>query len=256
MSGHGDGSRSAAEAARASRYRKLVRWYPSDWRKRNGEALVSVLLDEDDAQGHVAPTLLSSLTVVAAGLHERFIAPERLNRVGLAAQVVAAVFSVWYLAVIAWAPGITSAGTIGPFSNPSAIIGAMLTSGLVCALLGRGRTARLVAMLSVPVTILIGILSASHSWLGPGLPAVVIFAGLGLMAGLQLRSTVDVGRVLGALFLLVLGIYLSQIVLARLPVLTSSAVGVGMAIGAAASLTGALVLLWPLRPRPRRTELN
>lgn len=233
-----------------------MRWYPADWRKRNGEALVSVLMDEDDAHGHVAPTPLSSVTVVVAGLHERFIAPERLNRVGLAAQVVAAVFSVWYLAVIAWAPGISYAGTFGPFSNPSAIIGAMLTIGLGCALFGRGRTARLVAMLSVPVTILIGILSASHSWLGPGLPAVVIFAGLGLMAGLQLRSAVDVGRVLGALFLLILGIYLSQIVLARLPVLTSSAAGIGMTIGSVTSFAGALVVLWPLRPRLRRTELN
>ncbi|GAA3867866.1 hypothetical protein GCM10022381_09150 [Leifsonia kafniensis] len=234
-----------------ARYRKLVRWYPANWQKRNGEAIVSVLMDEDDAHGRIAPTLSSSLTVVAAGLYERFIAPERLNRFGLGTQIAAATFSVWYLAVIAWAPGISYAGTVGPFSNPSAIVGVMLGIGLVCALLGRGRTARLIAMLSVPVTILIGILSASYSWLGPGLPAVVIFVGLGIAAGVPLRSASDVGRALGALFLVVLGILLSQIVFARLPVLTSSPAGLGTAAGAVASFAGALALLWPLRPRLR-----
>lgn len=236
-----------------SRYRTLVRWYPASWRKRNGEAIVSVLMDEDDAHGRVAPTLAGQVSIVAGGLHERFIAPERLNRLGLGAQIAAAAFSVWYLAVIAWAPGISYPGTLGPFSNPMAVVGAMLSIGLVCALLGRGRTARLVAILSVPVTILIGTMSASNSWLGPGLPAVVIFAGLGLMAGLPLRSASDVGRVLCALVLVVLGIQLAQIVLARLPVLTSSPVGMGLAIGALMAFTAAFVLLWPLRPRRTRS---
>lgn len=239
---------------RAARYRKLVRWYPSAWRERNEEAIVAVLMDEDDAEGRLAPTWSNRLALMATGLHERFIAPERLSRFGLGALIVAVLFSAWYLGVIAWAPGITYAGTFGPFSNPSVIVGGILVVALVLALFSRGRTARFVALLSVPVMILIGVLSSIHSWLGPGVPAVVIFVGLGLMAASPLRSVGDAWRVVGSFLLVILGIVLTEFVLARRLAFTLDPIGIAEAGGAVVAFLVALALLWPTARNLRTTS--
>jgi len=81
--------------SRDVQYRKLVRWYPHAWRERNEEAIVSVLMDEDDAAGRIAPSLSNRLALMAAGLHEHLIAPERFSRVGLGALAFSVVFSFW-----------------------------------------------------------------------------------------------------------------------------------------------------------------
>ncbi|WP_104170628.1 hypothetical protein [Cryobacterium sp. M23] len=239
---------------RDSQYRKLVRWYPPAWRERNEEAIVAVLMDEDDAEGRVGPTLSSRLALIAAGLYERFIAPERLSRVGLGALVLSVVFSVWYLGVITWAPSITYSGTFGPFSNPSVIVGGMLVVALILALFSRGRTARFIALLSVPAIILIGILSSVHSWLGPSVPAVVIFAGLSLAASSPLRSASDAGRVAGAFVLVLVGLFLTDLLRAHHFDFGLSPILVVQGVGVVASFIGALALLWPSARNLRRAS--
>lgn len=230
---------------RAARYRRLVRWYPRAWRDRNEEAIVAVLMDEDDAAGRIAPTRSSRLSLVAAGLHERFIAPERLSRVGLGALVLSVVFSFWYLGVIAWAPGVTYPGTFGPFANPSVVVGGVLVVALVLAFFSRGRTARFVALLSVPAIIVIGIMSSAQSWLGPSVPAVVIFAGLGLAAASPLRSARDAGRVAGAFVLVLVGLFLTDLLRAYHFDFGLSPILVGYGVGVVVTFIGALALLWP-----------
>jgi hypothetical protein len=215
---------------------------------------VAVLMDEDDAEGRVVPTLSSRLALIAASLYERFIAPERLSRIGLGALVLAVVFSVWYLGVITWAPGITYPGTFGPFSNPSVIVGGMLVVALVLALLSRGKTARFIALLSVPAIILIGILSSVHSWLGPSVPAVVIFAGLSLAAASPLRSASDAGRVAGALVLVLVGSFLTSLLRTYHFDFSLSPIMVAYGVGAVASFVGALALLWPTARNLRRAS--
>jgi hypothetical protein len=228
--------------------------YPAAWRKKNEEAIVAVLMDEDDAEGRVASTLSSRLALIAAGLYERFIAPERLSRVGLGALFLAVVYSVWYLGVITWAPGITYPGTFGPFSNPSVIVGGMLVVALVLALLSRGRTARFIALLSVPAIILIGILSSVHSWLGPSVPAVVIFAGLSLAAASPLRSASDAGRVAGALVLVLVGSFLISLLRTYHFDFSLSPIMVAYGVGVVASFVGALALLWATARSLRRAS--
>lgn len=231
--------------SRDSQYRKLVRWYPRAWRDRNEEAIVAVLMDEDDAEGRVAPTRSSRLSLMAAGLHERFIAPERLSHVGLGALVLSVIFSFWYLGVISWAPGVTYPGTFGPFANPSVIVGGMLVVALFLALFSRGRTARFVALLSVPAIIVIGIISSAQSWLGPSVPAVVMFAGLGLAAASPLRSARDAGRVAGAFVLVLVGLFLTDLLRAYHFDFGLSPILVGQGVGVVVTFIGALALLWP-----------
>jgi hypothetical protein len=67
--------------------------YPSGWRERNEEAIVAVLMDEDDGEGRLAPTWSNRLALMATGLRERFIATEPLSRFGLGALIVAVLFS-------------------------------------------------------------------------------------------------------------------------------------------------------------------
>lgn len=231
--------------SRDSQYRKCVRWYPAAWRERNEEAIIALLMDEDDAEGRNAPTRSSRLALVAAGLYERFIAPERLSRAGLSTLALGVVFSFWYLGVITWAPNITYAGTVGPFSNPSVIVGGMLVIALVLALLSRGRTARFIALLCVPAIIVIGIMSSLQSWLGPSIPAVVIFAGLSLAAASPLRSARDAGRVAGAFVLVLVGLFLTDLLRAHQFDFGLSPIMVGQGVGVAASYMGAIALLWP-----------
>ncbi|CAO1649010.1 hypothetical protein NYA9BBAC_00123 [Salinibacterium sp. NYA9b] len=237
---------------RTSRYRKLIRWYPAVWRARNGEAVVATLLDADDAAGRTSPSTADRSALVVGGLYERVIAPERLNRFNLTALIAATVFALWYAAVITWSPGLDFVGTFGPFSNPMVIVSVMLVSAFVLALCGRVKSARLVALFSVASVIVIGVLSATFSWLGPSLLAIAIFAGFGLIAASPLRSKADLVRAGGALFLVAIGFFALAIL--RLPPLEyvlydwSSYLKIQVA---GAAFVGALILMWP-RIRTRR----
>jgi hypothetical protein len=240
--------------SRDSQYRKLVRWYPRAWRERNEDAIVAVLMDEDDAEGRIAPTRSSRFALMATGLYERFIARERLSRLGLGALILSVVFSLWYLGVVAWAPQVSYPGTVGPFSNPSVIVGGMLLIALVLALYSRGRTARFVSLLSVAAIILIGAMSSLHSWLGPSIPAVVIFAGFGLAAASPLRTARDVIRVVGAFVLVLIALFLTDLLRAHRFDFGLSPVLVAQGVGVIASYIAALVLLWPTARTLRRAS--
>jgi len=230
---------------RAARYRKLIRWYPSAWRARNGEAVVATLMDTDDAQGRVAPSLSDRRALIAGGLYERLLAPERLSAFGFGALICAVIFSVGYQGVITWAPGIQFEGTIGPFSNPSVIVSGMLVVALILALFTRGKTARFIALVSVAVITSIGLLSSLLLWLGPSLPTVVVFAGLSLLAASPLRSAGDVGRVAAAFVLVIVGIVLVEFVIAGQLPFALSPVGFAELLAAVVAFIGAFALLWP-----------
>lgn len=39
------------ESSRKRQYERALRWYPMDWRREHGPALVADLMDQDDARG-------------------------------------------------------------------------------------------------------------------------------------------------------------------------------------------------------------
>jgi hypothetical protein len=226
---------------RTARYLTYVRWYPAAWRARNSDAIVAVLMDDDDAHGRITPTLSNRLSLMAAGLYERVLAPERPNRFSVGALILGLVFSVFYLGVITWAPGITFAGTFGPFTNPTVLASLPLVAALVCALLSRARTARVLALTTIPVVGVIAILADVHSWLGPGPGVVAIYTALAVASALPIRSTRDAARAAGASVLMLVCVGFASLL--PLPV---GLVQAGIANAAVAALLGAVALIWPL----------
>jgi hypothetical protein len=166
---------------RAEEYRRMLRWYPAEWRRQNEDAIIGALLDEDDAARRSRPVLANRMSLVAGGLRQRFIAPERRSIANLIVLSAATALSLFYF-TITWAPGSRYAGSIGPFSNPSVITGVLLIAAFVLALCGRGKTARLLAVLGIVAEIAVGALSQTFDWQGPSPYTVVLFAGLGLLA--------------------------------------------------------------------------
>jgi hypothetical protein len=240
--------------SRSYDYRKFVRWYPAEWRERNEEAILGVMMDEDEAKGRLVAPMSDRLALVIAGLHQRVFARQRLSTYNLAALVSAALFSFWYLGVITWAPGITYVGTVGPFSNPTVIAGAIVVVALILGILNRGRTARFIAMIAAIVMVSLGILAPIYSWLGPGMLAVAIFVGLGLIAASPLRSVRDAMRVAASFVLIIAGIILTQFALASATP-AFSPVSVAEAAGAACAFLGAAILAWPTARSFRRKPL-
>ena len=232
---------------RAARYRSLLRWYPASWRARHGDAVIATLMDADDAEGRSTPSPAERRALIAGGLHERVLARERLSPVGIAALICSVVFSIWYQSTITWSPEISYDGAVGPFANPSIIVSVLSLVALALAVFSRGRSARFVALLSVATVIAIGVLSAALSWLGPSLPTVVIFAGLGLMPSSSWRSARDAVRPTAALCLIILGGLLTEFALS-LQNPFESAIGAAEVLAAAAALVGALALAWPAAP--------
>jgi threonine/homoserine/homoserine lactone efflux protein len=73
-----------------NRYRSLVRCFPSDWRHRHGEALVSTLLD-DSRPGQRWPSAGDTIDVVRNGLATRLRSSGPLGLIVIATGLLAAV---------------------------------------------------------------------------------------------------------------------------------------------------------------------
>lgn len=169
-------------------YRKLMRWYPAAWRVKNEDAMLGVLLDQADNEHHGAPTRSERASIIRAGIAQRFGLPVRGQRLRLAPLSVGVVLSVFYAAVIIWAPTTHYVGSVGPFSNPSILTCILLVLAFLAALLMRGKTASTLALTAVGVEIAIGILSSVFHWQGPSWTAVALFAGIGILSGASFRQ--------------------------------------------------------------------
>ena len=166
-------------------YRRMLRWYPRQWRSRNEDAVTGVLLDQAEHEARTAPSTGERLSLIAGGLHERFLRAERPSPLHLAALGTALVFSVWYLVVIAWGSGARYFGTLGPFANPSVITAAVFALAAVLAAARRMQLARLVSLLAAACALSMFALASALTWLGPGPSPTLIFVGLGLVGALR-----------------------------------------------------------------------
>ena len=96
--------------------------------------------------------------------------------VALAAGVA---FSAFYSGFISWGPSHSFDGYVGPFTNPSIFVGLLLVLSLILSVRRVTVAARLVASLAIVSIAAIGILALTLGWLGPSLPAVVVFGAFG-----------------------------------------------------------------------------
>ncbi|MBO0984225.1 hypothetical protein [Rathayibacter sp. SD072] len=158
------------------RYRRLLRWYPEDWRHEHGDVVLGMLLDDADAEGRDGPDASEALRLVVDGIAHRAWRRVDRRRTTATAFVVAAVLALLYVVLGTWSTGTASVGFLGPFSNPTVLVAVALAVAAGLALLGRTAAARLLALAAVAGLVLLVVVAERSGWMGPGALVLAILA--------------------------------------------------------------------------------
>jgi hypothetical protein len=162
-------------------YQRLLRWYPRSWKERNESVVIGTLLDEAQEAGREHPTADDRRSLLRGAIAARAVGSGRRSTVAVCALAAGVAFSLFYDSVIGWDPVHHYAGYVGPFTNPSVVIGLLLVVALILSLVKLTGLARLVAVVAALASVVIGLLAWHNSWLGPSQSAVILFAGLALL---------------------------------------------------------------------------
>ena len=227
-------------------YRRLLRWYPRAWRRRNEEVMIGTLLEDAHGAGRDHPTPADRRSLMRGGLLARATGSGRRSLVAVIALAAGTAFSIFYLSLIGWDPMHHYAGYVGPFTNPSIVIGVLLALALVFALTRMTGLAHLFAFAAAAASVLIGLLAWHFSWLGPSLATIILFAGF---AVLGLTGMDGIGRAIRLLAALALAAFAGSFV----SDLFDPGVGDQPMLGviSLAALLVAVLLAWPWKRRQR-----
>jgi hypothetical protein len=162
-------------------YRRLLRWYPRAWRRRNEEVMIGTLLEDAHGEGRDHPTPTDRRSLFRGGLLARATGSGNRSLVGVIALAAGTAFSIFYLSFISWDPVHHFAGYVGPFTNPSIVIGALLAVALAAALLRLTGLAHVFACAAAAASVVIGLLALHFLWLGPSVATIVLFVGFALL---------------------------------------------------------------------------
>lgn len=182
------------------RYRQLLRCYPKGWRRRHEDEMITVLLDQAEADGRGSVTIRTALDLIGHGAEERLDSllrwlPTRLrDQVAVVALVLAAGLSLVMLvgeiigAQLRPPPEDIHVYGLYFLSGPFLTIGvglylAFLTAALL-AVLGRGGLARLLALAGVGYALWMPWSFGAGGYPGPQPVILVLMAGLGVLAAL------------------------------------------------------------------------
>lgn len=174
---------------RGRAYQQLMRWYPADWRERNSEALIGVMLDQADERNHSGPSFADRASIILGGLRERLLSPGRRNGRTVSVLGLGTAFAALYLYYVAWSPSVSIAGAIWPFSNSLVIPASLMGLAFAVSMTPWTRVARFLALASALSAISIGILGAWFGWQGPSWYTVALFAGFALLGALPSQRT-------------------------------------------------------------------
>jgi hypothetical protein len=150
--------------------------------------------------------------------------------------------------VVSWDPVNSSAGFVGPFSNPSFVIGLLLAVALVLSVCRVSSAARLVAALAIVASVVIGLLGLSLGWQGPSLSTAALFAAFGA-GGMSTSNRISRGIVLVAASLCAVLSVLSLETMQQQSVYQLSPFWSVEVIVAIAGAVAAVLLAWPWRRR-------
>jgi hypothetical protein len=188
------GAASALESRLSIEYRRLMRWYPRQWRLVNEEAMLGTLLDQAEGEGRQEATAAERSAIAKGGIAQRFGLPVRGQRLRLLPLAAGFLLSVFYAAFIIWAPRSSYPGSLGPFANPSVVTCALLVLAFLAALVVRGRFASVIALIAALSEIVIGVLASAHPslgsnpWEGPSPSTVLLFTGIAILGGASFRQ--------------------------------------------------------------------
>lgn len=188
------------------RYRRLLRCYPKFWRRHHEDEMVGVLLDQAEAAGQSTVSVSAALDLIGHGLEERLEAglrwlPHRLReQVAVVALVAAAGLSLvmvvgemigaYFLSVDPSAGGGYYFES-GPFLTIGVGMYLAYLTAMLLVLWGHGGLARALLLAAVGYAVWMRWQVFSPGYPAPRLMALVLFAGLGLLATL---TTLRPGR--------------------------------------------------------------
>lgn len=239
-------------------YRRLMRWYPRQWRRANEEAMLGTLLDLAESEGRQEPTAAERSAIARGGLAQRFGLPVRGQRLRLVPLTAGLLLSVFYVVFIIWAPNTRYPGSLGPFANPSVLTCALLVLAFLAALIVRGRLASALALWAALAEIVIGVLASAHPsfgsnpWEGPSPSTVLLFTGIAILGGASFKQ----GWMMTVGTLVVLAAVATALVVSFVQAAlgTFSLVSALMTAGIAGAICLAVVIFIAGRRRSRRAK--
>src|ERR1019366_3502773 len=107
-------------------YRRLLRWYPKSWRDKNEDVVVGSLLEPPRDNGQTHPTADDRRSILLAGNRQRAMGTGRRSLVATVALGAGVAITGIYCGAASWDPGHSYNGFVGPFTNPSFIVGLLL----------------------------------------------------------------------------------------------------------------------------------
>lgn len=221
-------------------YRRLVRWYPREWRARNERVVLSALLDQAEAEQRDTLRASDAFSLVAGGLNERFLRSERPSAPQVAALGLAAGFAIWYVAIIA-----------GRYDTAASATGIVLFLALLAAVSQRVRLARLIAALSALCSLITLALSLSFGWMGPGVAATALFIGFSAIGSIRLQQWRQLITAVASVLLIAVSMTSVQIAVMTWPVVLAPQFWIWGTNGLAAG-TAALLLMAAFYAQQRR----
>jgi hypothetical protein len=178
-------------------YRRILRWYPKAWRNANEDVVVGTFLETARDHGLNHPTGEERRGIMLAGLRQRAIGTGQRSLVATIALAAGVASMVFYTGGASWDPAHSFTGYVGPFTNPSFIVGLLLAVALLLGLQRVTAAARVVSLLAIITSVALGLLAWGFGWLGPSAPAVVLFAAFGA-CGLSRSNRISRGLLLAA----------------------------------------------------------
>jgi hypothetical protein len=177
-------------------YRRLLRWYPKAWRDENEDVVVGTFLESARDHRQTHSTASDRRSIMLAGLRQRAIGTGQRSLVATIALASGVAFAVFY-GDASWDPAHSFNGYVGPFTNPCFIVGLLLAVALILSIRRVTAAARMVSLLAIIYSLVLGLLAWGFGWLGPSAPAVVLFAAFGA-CGLSRSNKISRGFLLAA----------------------------------------------------------
>lgn len=111
--GQGHPTDATRETPLSAEYRRLIRWYPRQWRLANEEAMLGALLDQADGEGRDELTAAERTAIIRGGLRQQFGISRRSSSrltllVGGAALILATFIPLLGRIVFVWPQPLSS----------------------------------------------------------------------------------------------------------------------------------------------------
>jgi len=179
-----------------SRYRAVLRWYPSDWRARHADVVVGTLLDNAEAAGRSQPQRSELVNLALNGVRTRLGHVATVSnevRDHIAVMAFGTGFALMALMLVGdeWTPLVREGywpAVFGPFHSAAVIVNLLWIAAFGLAVLGLGRWAKAVLGAAIVASV-VAILAIESTPLLYARPPASALAFLIVLAALAMAGS-------------------------------------------------------------------